>query len=235
MGSIVILTGAGISQESGIDTFRSEGGVWSKVKLEDVATPEGFDRNPKLVQEFYNDRRRQLVSGEVQPNAAHIALARLEKEWRGEFLLVTQNIDNLHSEAGSKRMIHMHGELMKARNLETHDVFDWGGDITENSKCPKSGKLNVLRPHVVWFGEMPLDMDLIYSSLSDCDIFISIGTSGNVYPASGFVEEASLAGARTIEINLEPSIGASSFEEKIYGKATEVLPKFVAELLLKQS
>lgn len=220
--SIVILTGAGISAESGLQTFRAADGLWCGHRVEEVATPEGFERNPELVHEFYNQRRGQL--SEVEPNAAHLALAELAAHWQGDVLLVTQNVDDLHDRAAhrSDYILHMHGELSKARHIETHEVIDWCGDMDVNDPW---------RPHIVWFGEMPLEMKRIERALSECDLFVSIGTSGNVYPAAGFVAQARHYGAHTIEMNLEPSQGASLFAEKRYGKATELVPAWVRELL----
>lgn len=231
-GSIVILTGAGISKESGLDTFRDADGIWNRVGIEDVATPEGFRRNPALVQSFYNDRRRQLESGEAQPNPAHLALARLEAEWGGEVVVVTQNIDDLHERAGSTQVIHMHGELRKGRCEACGAVITWSGDMGSDSVCPSCDKAGRLRPHIVWFGEIPLDMPLIFELLDRCRLFLSIGTSGNVYPAAGFVSHLRSKGlARTVELNLEPSQGATLFHETIYGPASRVVPEFVADLL----
>jgi NAD-dependent deacetylase len=229
---IVILTGAGISKESGLDTFRDADGLWSKVNLEDVATPEAFARNPIMVHDFYNARRRGLLGDNIGANAAHHALARLERELPGDVLLVTQNIDHLHEAAGSANLIHMHGELLKARCEQCWDVREWRGDMSLESECPGCGKAGGIRPHVVWFGEMPFEMERIYAALAECDLFISIGTSGNVYPAAGFVQEARMiARAHTVELNLEPSEGATLFAEKIYGPATTVVPAFVERLL----
>ncbi|HVO15678.1 MAG TPA: Sir2 family NAD+-dependent deacetylase [Alphaproteobacteria bacterium] len=229
---IVILTGAGISKESGLDTFRDADGLWSRVRLEDVATPEAFERNPAMVHEFYNARRRGLLGDNIRANAAHHALARLEREFPGEVLLVTQNIDHLHEAAGSRNLVHMHGELLKARCAHCADVRDWRGDMDLDSECPGCGRTGGVRPHVVWFGEMPLEMGRIYRALAECDLFVSIGTSGNVYPAAGFVEEArAMAGAHTVELNLEPSEGATLFAEKIYGPATTIVPAYVERLL----
>lgn len=230
---IVVLTGAGISAESGIQTFRAADGLWESHRVEEVATPEGFARDPALVQRFYNQRRQQLLSEAIQANAAHRALARLEQEFSGEFLLVTQNIDDLHERAGSKNLIHMHGELLKMRCSFSEQVFDIRGDLSTDMLCPCCGQAGRLRPHIVWFGEMPLKMDTIYRALAGCDLFLSIGTSGHVYPAAGFVEQARQAGARTVEINLEPSLVESSFDAHLYGKAGEVLPGFVEDLLLQ--
>ncbi len=230
--SIVILTGAGISQESGLDTFRDEGGIWSQVRIEDVATPEAFRRDPERVQAFYNARRSQLVNSNVSPNAAHRALARLEADYAGDVYIVTQNIDNLHEEAGSNNLIHMHGELLKARCLDCAGVAPWTGDLGDGEVCPACAGNNKLRPHVVWFGEMPLYMDEIYGLLDDCGLFISIGTSGNVYPAAGFVQHArNYDETRTVELNMEPSEGATFFAEARYGPATEIVPAFVDEIL----
>ena len=229
--SIVILTGAGISKESGLDTFRDADGIWSKVRLEDVATPEAFQRDPARVQEFYNSRRRALLQAGLQPNAAHEALARLEREWRGEILLITQNVDDLHERAGSKHLIHMHGEMLKARCTDCDHVAPAAADLTVESECPGCGAQGTLRPHVVWFGEMPFEMERIYQALAECELFVSIGTSGTVYPAAGFVGEARIQGARTVELNLEPSDGHSRFHEAIHGPASVIVPAFVERLL----
>jgi NAD-dependent deacetylase len=226
--SIVILTGAGISAESGLATFRASDGLWEQHRIEDVATPEGFVRDPALVHRFYNERRRQLQT--VEPNAAHIALAELEKKWEGPVLLVTQNVDDLHERSGSHRLIHMHGELKKARCLHCGSVHEWNGDTGPEGPCPACGKAPALRPHIVWFGEMPLFMETIYTALDDCDLFIAIGTSGNVYPAAGFVQ-ATRPGAQTLELNLEPSLVASNFEKRRQGKASVLVPALVKELL----
>ncbi|QLJ47142.1 NAD-dependent protein deacylase [Raoultella ornithinolytica] len=228
---VVVLTGAGISAESGIKTFRAADGLWEEHRVEDVATPEGFARDPALVQAFYNARRRQLQSPEIAPNAAHQALARLEAALGDRFVLVTQNIDNLHERAGNRWVIHMHGELLKVRCSWSGQVLEWTGDVTAEDKCHCCQFPAPLRPHVVWFGEMPLGMDDIYNALADADIFIAIGTSGHVYPAAGFVHEARLQGAHTVELNLEPSQVGSEFAEKHYGLASEVVPAFVDRLL----
>lgn len=227
--STVILTGAGISAESGVDTFRDAGGIWSKVDYRDVATPEGFARNPALVHDFYNTRRRGMAG--IRPNAAHEALAKLERDCSGEFLLVTQNIDDLHEQAGSQRLIHMHGELGRALCANCGSRHDWREDLSVDTACPACRTPGYLRPDVVWFGEMPYQMDTIYTALEACDLFVSIGTSGSVYPAAGFVAEARQAGARTVELNLEPSEGATLFDEAIHGRATEVVPAFVERIL----
>lgn len=226
---IVILTGAGLSAESGLATFRDKDGLWSKYNLEEVATPEAFARNPALVHEFYNARRRGLHG--VAPNAAHVALARLEREYPGQVTIVTQNIDALHEAAGSKRLIHMHGELLKALCAHCEARRPWQEDLSTSIACAACGRSGGLRPDVVWFGEMPYHMDEIYGLLAEADLFASIGTSGTVYPAAGFVREARAAGAHTVELNLEPSEGASLFAETIHGPATRIVPAWVERLL----
>lgn len=230
-GNIVILTGAGISKESGLDTFRDEGGIWSQVKLEDVATPEAFYRDPAMVHRFYNARRKQLQESAVKPNAAHLALARLERDWQGEVTLVTQNVDDLHDRAGSRTLIHMHGELMKARCPTCNLLAPWPGPLTIASQCP-SCRLEGLRPHIVWFGEVPLEMRRIYAAIEAASIFVSIGTSGNVYPAAGLIAYAHKQGVgRCVELNLEPSESSRLFDERIYGRATDVVPDWVERVL----
>ena len=231
MRSIVILTGAGISRESGLATFRDADGIWATVRIEDVATPEAFRRDPARVQGFYNARRRQLLDPAVQPNAAHRALARLERDWPGEILVVTQNIDDLHERAGTRQLLHMHGELLKARCTACRRVVPVSEDLTPDLVCAGCDSVGSLRPDVVWFGEMPLHMPEIEAALAQADLFVSIGTSGNVYPAAGFVAEARRAGVSTIELNLEPSDGASLFDEARYGPAGTLVPAFVEELL----
>jgi NAD-dependent deacetylase len=227
---IVILTGAGLSAESGLHTFRDKDGIWSKYDYRDVATPEGYRRNPSLVLDFYNERRRQ--NADVKPNAAHIALARLEAKYPGSVLTVTQNIDPLHEMAGSRKLIHMHGEIAKALCPACGSRHETGGeDLTLGSICPACAKQGTLRPDVVWFGEMPYRMEEIYRSLAVCDLFISIGTSGTVYPAANFVLEATAGGAHTVELNLEPSERYGGFREAIHGRATEVVPAYVERLL----
>jgi len=231
-GRIVILTGAGISKESGLDTFRDADGLWSKVSIEEVATYDAYKRDPVKVLQFYNDRRAGMVGGNIRPNAAHEALARLERDWPDDVLVVTQNIDDLHEQAGSNSLIHMHGEMAKARCDHCQAVSEWTETLSVELGCAACGLPAGMRPHVVWFGEMPLDMDKIYQALGRCHLFLSIGTSGNVYPAAGFVQEAQgMAGAHTMELNLEPSEGATAFAETRYGPATEVVPAFVEELL----
>lgn len=230
--TIVVLTGAGISKESGLDTFRDKDGIWSKVRLEDVATPEGFRRDPARVHAFYNARRQSLTAGGIDPNPAHVALARLEREWAGRVVVVTQNIDDLHERAGSRDLIHMHGELLKIRCRHCNEPMEWRCDLDVSHACPDCGHTGSLRPHVVWFGEMPLDMERIFQLLQDCALFVSVGTSGHVYPAAGFVEQVRHLGrAHTIELNLEPSEGASLFHEARSGRASDLVPAFVDELM----
>lgn len=229
---IVILTGAGISKESGLDTFRDPGGIWDRVRIEDVATPDAFARDPDRVHGFYNTRRRNLLAGKVRPNPAHDALARLETAWAGEVLLVTQNIDDLHERAGSRLLIHMHGEILKALCTFCRGDSPWRHDMDTASPCPHCGHKGGLRVNVVWFGEVPYEMERIQAALTACDLFLSIGTSGHVYPAAGFVKEARRAGrGHTIELNLEPSQGQSLFAERIYGLASEIVPAYVEGLL----
>jgi NAD-dependent deacetylase len=241
--NIVILTGAGISAESGVPTFRAADGLWCGHPVEDVATPEAYERNPALVQSFYNERRRQLR--QVAPNAAHHALARLERDWESDVLLVTQNVDDLHDRAraahpelarrdafaGRPSLIHMHGELLKARCLVCERVCHWDADLEVDSPCMcQNGSL---RPHIVWFGEMPLLMHVIERAVMQCDLFVSIGTSGMVYPAAGFVQMARAVGADTVEINLEPTAQRGWFDRGYYGPASEQVPLFVEEILAK--
>lgn len=227
---IVILTGAGISAESGIRTFRASDGLWEDHRIEDVATPEAFARNPALVQRFYN-MRAQLQEPQIQANAAHFALAKLEQTYPGEVLLVTQNVDNLHERAGSRQLIHMHGELLSMFCIYSGQRFAITEDIGHTQTCHCCGKSGSLRPDIVWFGEMPYQMDRIYAALENCTLFLSIGTSGHVYPAAGFVQQARMAGAHTVEINLEPTQTQSAFHEHHYGPASSKVPEFVAQLL----
>lgn len=228
--NIVVLTGAGVSAESGVRTFRDNDGLWEEHRVEQVATPEAFAHDPDLVQRFYNTRRAQLHM--VEPNAAHHALARLENELRGEVTIVTQNVDDLHERAGSRNIIHMHGEIRKIRCIHCHHIEAWEDDCTQQTPCPACGQAPAMRPNVVWFGETPFDMHLIQDKLIRCDLFASIGTSGHVYPAAGFVAEVrELEQAHTIEINLEPSAGVGLFEEHRHGPAGELVPELVDELL----
>jgi NAD-dependent deacetylase len=229
---IVVLTGAGISRESGLATFRDPDGVWATVRLEDVATPEAFARDPARVHAFYNARRAQLEAPEVVPNAAHLALATLERRWPGAFLLVTQNVDDLHERAGSRRLVHMHGELLRARCLRCDTRHPWRQPLDAATLCPSCLLGGEMRPDIVWFGELPFEMERIHAALARCDLFISIGTSGSVYPAAGFV--AAVRGrAETVELNLEPSEGVSLFDEALHGPATRIVPDYVERLLAK--
>jgi len=229
MESIVILTGAGISAESGLATFRGPEGLWEGHRVEDVATPEAFARNSALVQRFYDARRARL--GEVEPNAAHRALARLDAEWPGDLLIVTQNVDDLHERAGAKRVLHMHGALKSAWCRACDARAPWEGDLGHSPLCPACGEAGHLRPDIVWFGEMPYEMERIDDALRGCDLFVSIGTSGAVYPAAGFVQTARYVGARTLEMNLEPSLGSVWFEEVRTGPAGVLVPGWVDDLL----
>jgi len=230
--TIVILTGAGISAESGLATFRANNGLWCNHRVENVATPEAFARDPKLVHNFYNMRRTQLKK--AKPNAAHLALAELQRDWPGKVVIITQNVDDLHERAGAS-VLHMHGELRKTRCLISEKIFDWEDDTNTQILCPCCKKTGTMRPHIVWFGEMPLHMDEIHHLLHECSLFMSIGTSGNVYPAAGFVQEVRFAGrAHTVELNMEPSLGHSLFAEKIYGPAGQVVPTYVQQLLNKK-
>lgn len=232
--AIVVLTGAGISKESGLSTFRDADGIWARVRIEDVATPEAFARDPAGVHAFYNERRARLAAGGIAPNPAHAALARLEAYWPDDVLVVTQNIDDLHERAGSRNLIHMHGELLKVFCAACGERFDWTGALSVVHPCPACGAAGGLRPDVVWFGEMPYHMERIADALDACGLFVSIGTSGNVYPAAGFVDQVRRGGrAHTVELNLEPSEGASSFAEVRHGKASALVPAFVDELLAR--
>ena len=230
--AIVILTGAGISRESGLHTFRDADGIWAQHRLEDVATPQAYRRNPDRVHAFYNARRRGLRDPAIQPNAAHFALARLEREWPGPFLLVTQNIDDLHERAGSRAIRHMHGELLKSECAHCDAISPCEGDLSIDTQCGFCGSKGTLRPHVVWFGEIPRFLDEISAALRTCGLFLSIGTSGHVYPAAGFVAEVARTGKTlTVELNLEPSEGATQFDDTRYGPATDLVPAFVDALL----
>jgi len=226
--NIVILTGAGVSAESGIDTFRSAGGLWEKHRVEDVATPDAFARDPELVLRFYDMRRAAIQ--EKQPNQAHAALARLDAQWPGNLLIVTQNVDDLHERAGARRLIHMHGEHLLAWCTACDRRHPWTGPLIHRPPCPACDS-PTLRPDVVWFGEMPYRMEAIHAALREADLFVSIGTSGAVYPAAGLVRSARDLGARTLELNLEPSQGSHLFHECRHGPASEVVPAWVAEML----
>ena len=227
--NIVILTGSGISAESGLATFRASDGLWHDHKIEDVASPEGYERNPTLVHDFYNARRKRLLSDVVAPNAAHKALARLEDENKGSVVLITQNVDNLHERAGSTSVLHMHGELLKTQCTSCDAVRPTEQATTIESTCSECGAVGSIRPRIVWFGEMPLFLDVIEQALAKADVFASIGTSGNVYPAAGFHQIASANGARTVEINLEAT--GSRFDEVLVGKASIAVPDWVSSLL----
>ena len=233
---VVILTGAGVSAESGLGTFRDKDGIWTRVNLDDVATPEGFARDPDMVHAFYNQRRTDLKT--AQPNPAHDALARLESALQARsgahedhFAIVTQNIDNLHESAGSKNVVHMHGELTKGLCANCGWSGEWLVDMETATPCPQCADAGIIRPDVVWFGEVPYHMDKIFDLLAQCDLFVSIGTSGNVYPAAAFVSQVRAVGAVTMELNLEPSENAHEFDDAIYGPASEVVPDWVERLL----
>ena len=228
--NIVVLTGAGISAESGLNTFRAADGLWEDHRVEDVATPQAFERDPTLVHRFYDARRARL--SEVEPNAAHLALARLDAEWPGELLIVTQNVDDLHERAGAERLLHMHGELKRGWCLACEGRFAWDGPMGEGPSCPACAEPGMIRPDIVWFGEMPYAMERIDAALMACDLFVSIGTSGAVYPAAGFVQTARYRGARTLEINLEPSQGSIFFDQRRFGPASVEVPRWVEELLV---
>jgi NAD-dependent deacetylase len=227
--NIVVLTGAGISAESGLATFRGPEGLWEGHRVEDVATPEAFRRDPVLVHRFYDARRENLAR--VEPNAAHRALARLDAEWDGGLLIVTQNVDDLHERAGARRRLHSRGELNSAWCRACDARMAWAGAMGGDRACPECGTAGRLRPDIVWFGEMPYEMERIDRALMEADLFVSIGTSGNVYPAAGFVQTAKYVGARTLEMNLEPSLGSYLFDESRTGKAGELVPAWVEELL----
>lgn len=228
MNKIVILTGAGISAESGMGTFRDEGGLWAQHRIEDVATPEGFARNPALVQNFYNLRR--AAAAEAKPNAAHEALARLQRDWPGEVVIVTQNVDALHEAGGATGVLHMHGTLAGALCAACGHRWPAPAEMAVGEPCPQCHG-PMARPDVVWFGEMPYYMDLIYDHLASADLFAAIGTSGQVYPAAAFVQEANAAGAHTVELNLDPSAVVSDFAETRFGPASRTVPAWVDELL----
>jgi NAD-dependent deacetylase len=230
---IVILTGAGISKESGIDTFRDKDGLWTRVNLEEVATIEGWHRDKRKVLEFYNETRKSFRAAHIVPNAAHKALARLEQKYDGEVTVVTQNIDPLHEQAGSKHVLHMHGRDGEIRCMNCGKVTESDVDLTPQSVCPNCKAVGELRPNIVWFGEMPQHMDEINAALERCGLFLSVGTSGEVYPAAGFVLQVRRSNPRahTVELNLEPSANRTLFREQIYGPATLTVPAFVDRVL----
>lgn len=228
--NVLILTGAGISAESGIPTFRGSEGLWHGHRVEEVATVEGFLRDPELVHRFYNHRRRELQQNGIEPNAAHRALAEFERRGSGEFLLVTQNIDDLHQRAGSRNVLPMHGELLKARCTETGEVWPWREDLNLQTPHPRDpSRRGLLRPHVVWFGEMPFGMEQIELAARSAELFIAVGTSGLVYPAAGIVQWTP-PGCRRVEINLDDTPASPAFDLTIRGKASEEVPKFLQEL-----
>ena len=226
--NIVILTGAGISAESGLRTFRAEDGLWEDHPVEQIATPEGFARDPDLVQRFYDERRVNIRA--ANPNPAHLALGRLDDAWKGELLIVTQNIDDLHERGGARRVLHMHGEGLSVWCQSCDARHRWTGTLRDGPPCPACGQA-AMRPDIVWFGEMPYRMDEIFHAIARADLFVSIGTSGAVYPAAGFVSEANRAGARTLELNLEESLGSRNFDETRLGPASELVPAWVDEVL----
>ena len=230
---IAVLTGAGISKESGIDTFRDIDGLWNRVNLEEVATLEAWHRDKKKVLDFYNETRSLFRAAGIHPNEAHRALAQLEREYEGEVTVITQNIDLLHEQAGSKRVIHMHGRDGEIRCMACSTVFESEQDLTPSSVCPACGAAGELRPNIVWFGEMPMHLEEIYEVLERCGLFLAIGTSGEVYPAAGFVLHVRRHAARahTVELNLEPTGNKSLFHEHIYGPATGTVPPYVARVL----
>lgn len=233
---IVVLTGAGISAESGIPTFRDSGGLWENYPIEEVATIQAYHRNPKKVLEFYNLRRSQLLEQDINPNPAHQSLAELEKSFQGRLTLITQNVDNLHEKGGSEKVLHMHGELMKIRCTTCESVFHTEGSIDLNSLCQTCEQKGCLRPHIVWFGEVPFYMEDIQQELAQCDLFVSIGTSGTVYPAAMFVQMAKQLGdAYTIEVNLDSTENNIYFDSKLKGKASEKVPELVQLILNRQT
>lgn len=225
--TLFLLTGAGVSAESGLATFRGAGGLWEGRRVEEVASPEGFAADPELVHRFYNLRRRQL--SKVSPNPGHRAIARLQLGYPGRVVLVTQNVDDLHERGGSPEVVHLHGELLKARCVGCGAVAECRDDLFPDSACGTCG--DPLRPHIVWFGETPMRLDEVFAALAQCDVFAAVGTSGRVYPAAGFVELAHRAGARCLEFNLEPTATSPLFHETRVGPASETLPAWVEELL----
>jgi NAD-dependent deacetylase len=229
--NIVVLTGAGISAESGLKTFRAEDGLWEDHPVEEVATPRGFARDPDLVQRFYDERRAQVLA--ARPNPAHEALGGLDREWPHELLIVTQNIDDLHERGGAGRVLHMHGEALSAWCTACDARHRWTGTLRDGPPCPSCG-VAALRPDIVWFGEMPYRMEEIFAALARADLFVSIGTSGAVYPAAGFVQQAAAHGARTLELNLEESLGSRMFDETRLGPASALVPQWVEQVLAER-
>jgi NAD-dependent deacetylase len=226
--NIVILTGAGISAESGLATFRGPDGLWEGRRVEEICTPEALAADRPLVLDFYDQRRAALAT--VEPNAAHRALARLDAEWAGDLLIVTQNVDDLHERAGARRMLHIHGELLSALCAACGERAGFHGAMLGGPRCAACGQ-EALRPDIVFFGEMPYEMDRIDAALMQADLFVSVGTSGAVYPAAGFVQAARHAGADTLELNLDPSAGSSWFDETRLGPASVLVPEWVEQLL----
>jgi len=231
---ILVLTGAGVSAESGIPTFRGADGLWEGHRLEDVATPEAFERDPEMVHTFYNERRRNLLDESISPNAAHRALAAFERDHDDEFLLVTQNIDDLHRRAGSRNVLPMHGELLKARCMRTGELFPWRDDLTTSTPHPRQRDwVGTLRPHVVWFGEMPIGLEQIDDFARRCDLFVAIGTSAVVYPAAGIVQSTDPL-CRRVEINLMDTPQSDRFDLTLRGPASLEVPKFLQSLREKR-
>ncbi|MBX3354423.1 MAG: NAD-dependent deacylase [Phycisphaeraceae bacterium] len=228
---ITILTGAGISAESGLATFRGADGLWEGHRVEDVATPEAYARDPRLVHTFYNQRRARLGDPSIQPNAAHRALGELARDWPAPVHLITQNVDNLHERGGSPEVIHMHGELTKVRNDRTGEVFEWTGECWPETPCPRSGAIGVLRPHIVWFGEAIMEHERIAAALADPALFLCIGTAGAVWPAAGFVQEAKARGTLCVEFNLTRTQISVHFDRSITGPASETVPAFIRTLM----
>ncbi len=227
---IVVLTGAGVSAESGLKTFRAADGLWENHRVEDVASMQGFLRNPQLVQEFYNQRRKQLLHAAVQPNPAHIALAELAAQPDIQLTLITQNIDDLHERGGSNNVLHMHGELLQARCQQCQQIAAWRTDITSSSVCKNCKKVATLRPNIVWFGEMPLYLDTIDVALDNATVFVAIGTAGNVCPAAQFVQIANARGIETLELNIAITTSSNLFRNGMYGSASKIVPHWVKQL-----
>ncbi len=230
--NIVILTGAGISAESGLATFRASNGLWNNHRVEDVATVEAFERNPAYVHEFYNELKKELVK--AQPNPAHFAITRLQREYDAEISIVTQNVDTLHEKAGSKNICHIHGQINQALCLNCGHILETFGDVDTETVCPHCKIVGMMKPNIVFFGENLLCMDKVDRLLSGCDLFLSVGTSGVVFPAASFVQIAKYNGAQTYEFNLEPTSNNFYFDRHIFGPAGTTLPAFVDELLQKQ-
>lgn len=227
--NILVLTGAGISAESGLATFRGSNGLWNGHKVEDVATIDAFERNPEYVHRFYNELKPAI--SEAKPNPAHLALAKLEKEYTGRVDIITQNVDTLHEKAGNNNVWHIHGQIDQAVCLNCGEVVETWGEMNSQSICPKCHLQGKLKPNIVFFGEQLLYMDHVEKLLRQCDLFLSVGTSGVVYPAAGFVQIAKLNGADTYEFNLEPSANSYLFDHHSYGLSGTTLPPFVNELI----